>query len=73
MVCKYKAKHPDGIKKEKHVDDKHQTVHSDVTASYRHTVTINSLVKTKNVKQARGQKERGQIYGKSTQLTLNQF
>lgn len=43
MVCKYKAKHPDGVKKAKHVDDKYQILHSDVMASYRHNVSINSF------------------------------
>lgn len=61
MVYKYKAKHPDGIKKAMHVDDKYQIFHLDVRVSYRRSVSINSLGKTKNVKPVRGQKGRGEI------------
>lgn len=47
MVCKCRAKHPDGIKKAKHVDDKYQIFHSDGMASSRHSVSMNSFCEDK--------------------------
>lgn len=42
MVCKNKAKHPDGECKEKHLESKYQALHSDVML-HIDSVSIESL------------------------------